>query len=149
MVWKVNSENDCSLCNKFFDKIDGKLSLASRIHCLYLQKPIILVFILGVTETFSNLYYHNWVRGKIFYDLSTGKAFFSGRSDLSGRTCTQGLKSLGRPDWSSRNGLFLCHGLHCSSHCFLLKGCILFCCRCFEHWRLPNFCTELVQEDSN
>lgn len=63
---------------------------------------------------------------KYFYDLSTGKAFFSGRSDLSDRTCTQGLKSLGRPDWSSSNVLFLCHGLHCSSHCFLLKGWILF-----------------------
>ena len=50
----------------FFDKINGKLSLASRIHCLYLHLAIILVFLLGVTETFSNLYYHNCVRGKIF-----------------------------------------------------------------------------------
>lgn len=73
--------------------------------------------------------------GKVFYDLSTGKAFFSGRSDLSGRTCTQGLKYLGRPDWSSSNVVFLCHGLHCS----LLSAqelnfvpCSLFCRDCFE-----------------
>ena len=121
MVWKVDSENDCSLCNNFFfTKIDDKFGIEDT---LFIFGKTILALILGVTETFNKLsILPKLCMGKIFYGLSTGKAFFSGRSDLSGRTCTQGLKSLGRPDWSSSDVLFLCHGLHCSSHCFLLKS---------------------------